>query len=92
MTNPLPITTYTASEAREKLYALIKSASQGLRVFEIKLRGKDPVLLINKAELESWLETLDILSNPEEAKAVRKAKKEKKTISHQDLLKEFGLP
>ncbi|OGD62017.1 hypothetical protein A2160_00430 [Candidatus Beckwithbacteria bacterium RBG_13_42_9] len=87
----LNVTTYTASEARDKLYGLIKSASKGLRSYEIKLRGSDPVLLINKTELESWLETLDILSNPQEIKSIRKAKKEKKTFSHQQMMKSLGL-
>jgi PHD/YefM family antitoxin component YafN of YafNO toxin-antitoxin module len=84
-------TTYTASEARKNLYSLIKSASQGLKAFEIKLRGSQPVVLINKSELESWQETLDILSNSEEVRAINKAKKSKKTISHAQLLKEIGL-
>ena len=60
------IKTYTASEAREKLYTLIKAASTGLESFEITLRGSNPVIIINKAELESWQETLDILSNKKE--------------------------
>lgn len=84
-------TTYTASEARKKLYSLIKSVAKGLHAYEIKLRGEDSVVLINKSELESWQETLDILSSPEETKSVRKAKKEKKLISHAQMLKELGL-
>ena len=70
----------TASKAREKLYALIKSAAKGLRSYEIKLRGSEPVILTSKAEVESWLETLEVLSSPSEAKAIRSAKKEKKLI------------
>jgi len=85
------ITPLTASEAREDLYSLIKKTSAGLRSYEIKLRGADPVMLISKSELESWLETLDILSSPEEVKAVRAAKKEKKLISQSDVLKKLGL-
>ena len=84
-------TTYTASEARSNLYKLIREASKGLKAFEIRLRGSDPVVLISKEELEGWLETMDILSNPDEAEAIRKAKKEKKTISHKQLLKKLGL-
>ena len=84
-------TTYTASEARSKLYKLIRSASKGLKSFEIKLRGSDPVVLISKSELESWQETIDILNSPEEAKAIKKANKQTKTISHQHMLKAIGL-
>jgi PHD/YefM family antitoxin component YafN of YafNO toxin-antitoxin module len=85
------ITPLTASEARDDLYSLIKTVSEGLRSYEIKLRGSDPVMLISKSELESWLETLDILSSPEEVKTVRSAKKEKKLISQADVLKRLGL-
>ncbi|OGV90561.1 hypothetical protein A3A66_02355 [Microgenomates group bacterium RIFCSPLOWO2_01_FULL_46_13] len=83
---------YTVSEARKRLYSLIKSASRGLRSYEIKLRGKsESVILINKRELESWQETLDILSNPEEIRAIRTGKKQKRTLSHADMLKAVGL-
>jgi prevent-host-death family protein len=81
----------TASEARGKLYTLIREVAKGLRSYEIKLRGVEPVVIVNRADLESWLETLDILSNPSEAKAVRSAKSEKKLIPHQEALKSLGL-
>ena len=86
----LNITTYTASEARNKLYKLVKKASIGINAYEIKLRGSDSVLLISKDEVESWLETLDILSNPEEAKAIDKARKSEKLIPHEQVVKELG--
>lgn len=83
--------TLTASQTRKNLYSLIKSASQGLKSFIINLRGADPVVLISKKELESWQETIDILQSKSEIKAVRQAKKQKKTISHTNMLKEIGL-
>ncbi len=83
--------TLTASEARTKLYSLIKSAGTGLASFEITLKGADPVILISKSELDSWLETLDILSNREEVDAIRKSGKEKKNISHKKMLALVGL-
>lgn len=83
--------TYTASEAREKLYSLIRTAGSGLRAFEIILRGNEPVILINRAELESWQETLDILSNKKEIASIRKARRQKKTIPHQAVSRKIGL-
>lgn len=84
--------TYTASEARKNLYDLVKSASKGLKTYEITLRGsEESVILMSKAELEAWQETLDILASREEIQAVRRAKKEKKTVSHQIFLKALGL-
>ena len=86
------LTTYTASEARNNLYDLIRAAASGLKTFEIKLRGlADSVVLINKSELESWQETLDILSSPEEIKAINAGRKSKKVYTHQQMLKKLGL-
>ncbi|OGZ27964.1 MAG: hypothetical protein A2427_00490 [Candidatus Nealsonbacteria bacterium RIFOXYC1_FULL_40_7] len=85
------IITYTASEARKNFYTLIKKASKGLSSYEINLRGASPVVLIGKAELESWLETLDILTSKDEVAAVKKGIASKKITSHKDLLSELGL-
>ena len=85
------IKTYTASEAREKLYSLIKKTSSGLSAFEITLRGNSPAVLINKAELEAWQETFDILSNKKEIAGIRRARKQGKTVSHSEVLKLIGL-
>ena len=87
----MDIKTYNASEARQNLYSLIKSASTGMRAIEINLRGSEPVLMINKAEVESWLETLDLLSSNEELKVVRKGLVEKKFISEEDLKRKLGI-
>lgn len=82
---------YTASEAREKLYTLIKATGSGFKTFEITLRGSEPVMLINKSELEAWQETLDILSNKREINAVRKARKQKKILTHRQMKKAICL-
>lgn len=52
--------TYTASQARDNLYSLIKQASTGLVRPEITLQGTDPVVIISKAEYEAWMETLSL--------------------------------
>jgi prevent-host-death family protein len=83
--------TLTASDARENLYQLIKKASKGLQAFEIKLRGSEPVVLLSKSELESWEETLDIMSSPAEVKAFRTARKETKLYSESDIKRMLGL-
>ena len=81
-----------ASTARQNLYSLIRSAAAGLRTYEITLRGTKPVVLMSKEELDGWLETLDIMSNPEEVRAIRIAKKQKKNIPLEKLLKDLNLP
>ncbi len=83
---------YSVSEARKNLYSLVDKTSKGLGIVEIKPRGEaESVVMVNKGELESWLETLDILSNPKEADAIRKGKKTKKLISHKEFLRKIGL-
>ena len=83
--------TYTASEARKNLYSLIRQAGKGLTLYEITIRGQaDSVVLMSKNELESWQETLDILTSPVELEAIRRAKKERNKISHISLLKELN--
>ena len=50
------------------------------------------MVLMSKEELDGWLETLDIMSNPEEVRAIRIAKKQKKNIPLEKLLKDLNLP
>lgn len=88
MNNLVP---YSASNARKNFYALLKAAGEGSKAFEINLRGVGPVVLMNKEEIEGWFETLDILSNPEETKALKKAVKSKKFVSQKKVLEELGL-
>ncbi len=87
----MDVTSYTASDARQNFYSLIRTASTGLKAIEINLRGSDPVILINKAEIESWIETLDIMSNPEEVKAIKASMRSKKFYTHEELKKELGI-
>ena len=84
-------TTYTASEARDNLYDLVRSAGKGLRSYEITLRGAKPVILMSREELDNWMETFDVMSNPEEVRAIKTGKKSKKSIPLEKLLKEPDL-
>lgn len=84
-------TTFTASEARENFYDLVRAAGKGLRMYEITLRGAKPVVLMSKEELEGWLETLDIMANPEEVRAINIARKQKRNIPLEKILKDFHL-
>ncbi|AKM78864.1 TPA: hypothetical protein DEQ95_04370 [Candidatus Beckwithbacteria bacterium] len=48
-------------------------------------------LTTRKPGLESWRETLNILSSREEIKAVRQGKKQKTAISHKQLCKNLDV-
>lgn len=85
------LVTYTASDARDNLYTLLRSAAKGLNSYEINLRGNKPVILISKEELEGWLETLDVMSSPEEVAAIEEGCRSKKTVSHNQLKKMLGI-
>jgi PHD/YefM family antitoxin component YafN of YafNO toxin-antitoxin module len=89
MDNFISTTTYTASEARENLYKMIEKASGGLEAFEITHRGGKPVIMMSKDELMSWLETIEIMQNPAEMIAIKAWKKDKKTISHKEMLRKL---
>lgn len=69
---------YTASEARDNLYSIIKSAATGLSQPTIKLRGSDPVVIVNQEEYEGWMETLEILSIPGALESIREGEKDMK--------------
>lgn len=84
-------TTFTASEARENLYDLVRAAGKGLRTYEITLRGANPVILMSKEEREGWLETLDVMSNPEEVRAIRIGRKQKRSIPLVKIFKDLRL-
>jgi prevent-host-death family protein len=82
---------YSASDARQNLYSLIKTAASGLTAVEINLRHTEPVVMVSKADYESWLETLDILSSPEEVNAIRRGRKDKELISHAQMKRLLGI-
>lgn len=82
---------YTASEARDRLYTLIKAAATGLKSFEITLRGSNPVLIISREEFESWQETFDVLGHKKEITSLRKARRQERTVSHKNTLRQIGM-
>lgn len=82
------MTSLTATEARQRLFSLLKSAARGHRVFRITHNDGDAVLL-SKEDYESLLETLELLSTPGLARSIRKARREierGETYSLEDVL------
>lgn len=84
--------TVTVSEAKKNLLSMIREADE---VFERYLitRNSDPkAVLLSVEEFESWLETMEILSDPKAMQEIRAAKKEikeQKTVSLDQALEEF---
>ncbi len=85
----LNVKVHTASDARQNFFELLRSAGTGAVAHEITMRGGASVVMVSKEDLDGWMETLDILSSPNEAGEIRKARQSKARISHEDLLKQL---
>jgi antitoxin YefM len=82
------VTSLTATEARQRFFALLKSAAKGHRVYRITHNDGDAVLL-SEEDYESLIETLELLSTPGVAKSIRQARREierGETFSLEDVL------
>jgi antitoxin YefM len=82
------MTSLTATEARQRFFALLKSAAKGHRVYRITHNDGDAVLL-SEEDYESLIETLELLSTPGVAKSIRRARREierGETFSLEDVL------
>lgn len=68
--------TLTASQARTKLYALIDQVGKHGRSFTLTKNGKPMAVLVNPEEVESWLETIEILSDKSLIRQLKASKKD----------------
>lgn len=87
MSKTLPIT-----KARENLTTLVDRASRLLEEYIITVKGKPEAVIMSHEEFESWRETIDILSDPELVKSIRKGEediKEGRYTSLEELKKEL---
>ncbi|KKU20511.1 MAG: hypothetical protein UX31_C0038G0014 [Candidatus Nomurabacteria bacterium GW2011_GWA1_46_11] len=68
--------TLTVSDARTNLYDMMEEVRKYLRRFVITHHGKPQAVLMPVEDLESWEETLDILSNKKLMADIRQAEKD----------------
>lgn len=71
-------TTLTASEARINLYDMLDEVKTYLRRFVITHKGKPQAVVMPVEDVESWNETLEILSNKKLMTDIRQAEKDRK--------------
>ena len=86
-TKTLPLT-----EVRDHFTSVLRGVSDIYDRGVITKNGKPEAVLMSYEEFEGWLETLEIMSNPEAAKKIRKAREETKkgkVVSFEDA---FGEP
>ena len=69
-------TTLPASEARKNFYTMLDEVNTKLKNFTITLNGKIKAVMISADELESWRETLDIMSNKRLVKELQQSEAE----------------
>jgi antitoxin YefM len=68
--------TLTVSDARTNLYDMMEEVRKYLRRFIITHHGKPQAVLMPVEDLESWDETLDIMSNKKLMSDIRQAEKD----------------
>jgi antitoxin YefM len=86
--------TISASKARDNLYKILDEVKNGLKSYTITLRGEAQAVVINPEELESWEETLDILSDDRLIAKLLKSQEEIKMgkyLSEDDMMKELNI-
>jgi len=82
--------TVTATEARKNFYKLLDKASQPGQHITITRQGKDPVIMLSQEEIESWQETIEVMSDPQLVKNIEAAKKSKDFTPLDEVLNELG--
>lgn len=75
MNTALP-TTLTVSDARANLYDMMESVRKYLKRYVITHKGIPQAVLLPIEDVESWEETLDILSNKKLMRDIRQAEKD----------------
>ncbi len=83
-------TTISATAARKNFYKLLRQAAKPGTKITITLAGEEPVVLMSQAEVEGWLETLEIMSDSKLVADIRAAKKGKDFVTWEDTKKELG--
>lgn len=87
--------TLPANEARTNFYDILDDVSEKFRTFVITHRGKPKAVVMSVDELESWQETLEVISeNPNIVKDIAKSRKEIKEgkfITLDNLIKKYDL-
>lgn len=83
------MTSFTASEARQKLFELLKKSAKGHAPIRITSKTGDAVL-ISEEDYESLLETLELLSTPGMLKSIQEAKEDIKAGRTKPLKEIFG--
>lgn len=80
----------TATDARKDFFKLIEAVGKHGRTVTITREGMPSVLMMSVDEFEGWMETMEIMSDPDLVRQLRQAEKEKGqgTITLEELMEE----
>lgn len=87
-------TTLSATEVRNNFFDILDEVEQTNVPYTITRAGKPKAVIMNAEEYESWMETLDIMSNPETVKNIEESKRELargEYVTLDELMKERNL-
>ncbi len=83
--------TVSATQARKQLFQLLKIASKPGSSVTITLEGNPPIVMLSQDEFEGWMETMEIMSDPQLMKDIQEAAKETEFIEWSVLKKKLRL-
>ncbi len=86
--------TISASHARNQFYDILKNVDEKVDSYTITIRGEAKAVVMNPEEVESWQETIEIMSDKNLVSDILKSQVEiskGETISEEFLLKELGI-
>ena len=68
--------TISSTEARQNFAEVIDRVGNAGMRYTLTVNGKPKVVMLNADEYDSWMETLEIISDPELVKSIKRAEKE----------------
>lgn len=69
-------TTLPATEIRKDFFNVLNKVEKTNVPYTITVNGKPKAVIMNAEEYEGWMETLDIMSNPETVRGIEEGKKD----------------
>ncbi len=88
----MAIKTLPVTEARNRFLKMIKETDEAFARFVITKKGKPVAVLMSCDDYEGWLETLEIMSDPDTMKGLKQAEKEFKEHKFIPYEEAFGRP
>ena len=83
-------TTLSATEARQDFFNILSKVEKTSVPFTITINGEPKAVIMNAEEYEGWLETMEIISDPELVKGIEESKKELREGKYYTFEQVFG--